>query len=609
MLKKIISLSLMLMLLSAFMIVVHADAPVMGVSTVEAEPGESVNVTVYIQNNPGVTSAKFYVRKDSTLTLTNYAVGTILKDGSTGTTADDFAKESFAVSLVQEASTSADGTLATLTYTVPNDATPGTTLPLTLEFTRDGKRGSITNGTSYQYQIKKNGTIVNNAGFTFVNGGITVKGTPAPTTYTLTYDAGAGSGAPAAETGITAGTEISLAGKTATAPAGKVFAGWTANGKDIITSIVVNDNVTLKAVYEDEPVAEKLLKGVITRQADSVTITDDTINVVYDLKQNKVNSGYVMFAPAVADGTEVDLGTFNYYSKFPTTEYTLSAASATGIDLAAETGKESVEAYSVLKNAANSQSFTMTLTNGEEVETYTVNLTITDFATTAGDFGITADDIVTYRTGDVVEVSGKNINLTTKNKYNYNTLAIKADGLKLGAVEGRQRPAIEVVNADANIKSVGGGDGNYNEAVLFYYGTGDRSYTLRLYGGEDFLSYEDYTLNITYVSTFGNDLVNIWRVQKVSNATINSTDEINTNNEIVVTSSAAGGDISFYPIIFGDRIGTFTNVGNAAIVKQDFNGREMKMVRVDPSEVPSDMKFIVKYIRDSRTYNVVFNVN
>ena len=249
----------------------------------------------------------------------------------------------------------------------------------------------------------------------------------------------------------------------------------------------------------------------------------------------------------------------------------------------------------------------MTLTKGEEVETYTVNLVIADKATTAGSFGITAADIVTYRATDIVDVSGNVINLTTKNKYNYNTLAIKADGLKLGPVNGRQRPAIEVVNGDADIKSVGGGDGNYSAAILFYYGA-NRSYTLKLYGGDDCLSYEEYTLNITYVPTFGDDLVKIWRVQKVSNATINSTDEINTADAIEVTSSAAGGDISFYPIITGGLSGTFTNVGNAAIVSQDFKGREMQKVVVDPSEVPDTMQYIVKYVRDSRAYNVIFNI-
>ena len=314
-----------------------------------------------------------------------------------------------------------------------------------------------------------------------------------------------------------------------------------------------------------------------------------------------------MFAPSVEDGTEVDVGGFDYRSKFATTEYTLSATSATGIDLTAETGKDPVDAYSVLKQAANSQSFTMTLTKGEEVETYTVNLVIADKATTAGSFGITAADIVTYRATDIVDVSGNVINLTTKNKYNYNTLAIKADGLKLGPVNGRQRPAIEVVNGDAEIKSVGGGDGNYSAAILFYYGA-NRSYTLKLYGGDDCLSYEEYTLNITYVPTFSDEL-NIWRVKGVKNATANARDDINSTGKIVITSNAAGGQIAFYPIIINGPTGEFVNYGDTPVVAQDYNGRQLKKIVIDdPANVPSALQYLVKYIRDSRAYDVSFNI-
>ncbi len=608
MLKKIISLSLMLMLLSTFMIVAHADAPVMGISTVEADPGESVNVTVYIQNNPGISGTKFYVRRDLSLTLTGYAVGNVIGDGGTGVTATDLANELFLVSLSELTGSSNDGTLATLTYTVPNDATPGTTLPLTLEWVRGTKRGNITaTDTTKLYSIDKNGNVTNAGGFTFVNGGITVKGTPAPTTYTLTYDAGAGSNAPAAETGITAGTEISLAGKTATAPAGKVFAGWTANGTDIITSIVVNDNVTLTAVYEDEPVAEKLLKGVITRQADSVAIdnANKTVNVEYDLKQIKVKSNYVMFAPSVDEDTEVDMGAFSYLNKFATTEYTLSNASAAGINLAAETGKPSVQAYAINKAAANSQTFTMTLTKGEDVEEYTVTLTIRDFATAkAGTFGITEDMIKTNR-DDIVSVEGKVISITTKNRYNWDALAIK--GSEFGPVENRQRPILEVLNLDADAKVIDDSDANYGNAVLLYYGA-NRSYTIRVYGDDDCLSYEDYTLNVNYVPTSGNDVIKIWRVHTLKNASVNAADDINTREAIIINSKATGGNISFYPILIKGFSGEFKDVGEAAIVAQEYNGREMKKVIVDPSEVPSDMKFIVKYLRDTRAYDVTFDV-
>ena len=71
-------------------------------------------------------------------------------------------------------------------------------------------------------------------------------------TYTLTYNANGGSGGPAAQTGITAGTVVTL--NTANAPTrtGHTFKGWaaTATSTAIITSVTVNANTTVYAVWE-----------------------------------------------------------------------------------------------------------------------------------------------------------------------------------------------------------------------------------------------------------------------------------------------------------------------------------------------------------------------
>ncbi len=238
MLKKIISLLLMLILLSTFMVVAYADgAPTIGVSTVEADPGETVNLTVYIQNNPGISSAKFYVLRDASLTLTNYAVGTVLGDASTGTSESALAKEYFVVSLKTLEGSSDDGTLCTLTYTVPDDAVPGSTLPVSVSKVND-KDGKMTvTNIAGQKIVNGNENLLGFEGFTLVTGGVSVKGTPAPTTYTVTYDAGEGTIAQSEATiipDLVPGYVLTLiTADKVTPPIGKKFKCWSEGTNEI----------------------------------------------------------------------------------------------------------------------------------------------------------------------------------------------------------------------------------------------------------------------------------------------------------------------------------------------------------------------------------------
>ena len=80
-------------------------------------------------------------------------------------------------------------------------------------------------------------------------GGTTCVAQWTPLTYTLTYDAGTGSNAPAAVTGITAGTPVTLDnGAHLTPPAHFTFAGWSC-GDGVVSSVTVNANVTCTATY------------------------------------------------------------------------------------------------------------------------------------------------------------------------------------------------------------------------------------------------------------------------------------------------------------------------------------------------------------------------
>jgi len=70
-----------------------------------------------------------------------------------------------------------------------------------------------------------------------------------PLTNTLTYDAGSGSNAPAAVTGITASSTVTLDnGAHLTPPANFTFAGWNC-GDGVVTSVTVYANVTCTATY------------------------------------------------------------------------------------------------------------------------------------------------------------------------------------------------------------------------------------------------------------------------------------------------------------------------------------------------------------------------
>ena len=94
--------------------------------------------------------------------------------------------------------------------------------------------------------------------------------TPIPT-YTLTYDANGGVGGPAAQANILLGTEVTLATTGLPTREGYSFKGWAASaaGTAIITSVTVNENTTVYAVWEQnvqppapDPILE-LLSGFL----------------------------------------------------------------------------------------------------------------------------------------------------------------------------------------------------------------------------------------------------------------------------------------------------------------------------------------------------------
>ena len=82
-------------------------------------------------------------------------------------------------------------------------------------------------------------------------GGTTCVAQWTPVTYTVTYDAGTGSNAPAAITGITANTVETLdSGSGVVPPAHFTFAGWDC-GSGVVNSAIVTSDVTCTATYSE----------------------------------------------------------------------------------------------------------------------------------------------------------------------------------------------------------------------------------------------------------------------------------------------------------------------------------------------------------------------
>jgi len=456
---------------------------------------------------------------------------------------------------------------------------------------------------------------------------VTVKGAE-PTTYTVTYNAGEGSNAPAADTNVAADTVIDLTKKAEpTAPSGKQFKGWSANGTDIITSLTVTGNVTLTALYEEIP-ATSLLEGIYTRLAKNVTIdyTNKTINLVYDTAQRVFQSSYVAFAPKAADGVTVKYSSKDAFisDHARLTNYTETASSATNIDLAAEkaTSKSAIVGNAI-QNAQGTFNFTMTLENvsGEATENYQVTVQLTDTSAEVvglvANSGITATDFKTFRESDEVAIntSTKVITLTTKNMYNYTTIAIDATKIGENAIAtnaARPHRAMELVNADDNARYMDFANvelaNQYSSAVLVNYVNGEtRSYPVRIYGGSDGTSYEDYTLTVVYAPTTNINAIKIGRIHNLANAIGNSVAEINETGKIQITYDPAKSEISFSPVYARGYNPTISGgEGKVTTEQQTIAGALRDVYTITTANIPSALKYNVRRIRDTRVYDFEF---
>lgn len=123
-LKTTIMVMLITAMLPVFSICTYAaDAPVITIGSIEAQPGSSISVPIELENNTGICGAVISVKYSDGLVLTDIQKGTALPS-LTMTKPGDYAANPFNIVWDGMEQDVENGTLVILTFTVPE--TPGT---------------------------------------------------------------------------------------------------------------------------------------------------------------------------------------------------------------------------------------------------------------------------------------------------------------------------------------------------------------------------------------------------------------------------------------------------------------------------------------------------
>ena len=132
--SKILSLFLTVVFLlnTGAMLVSAEDAMTIQVSTVNAAPGETVQVQISLADNPGISSLKLKVAYDEVLTLTNVEFDSAF--GAYVTAPQPYANPQTLNLISPLADIAANGTYATLTFSVAENAADNTVAVVSLSF-------------------------------------------------------------------------------------------------------------------------------------------------------------------------------------------------------------------------------------------------------------------------------------------------------------------------------------------------------------------------------------------------------------------------------------------------------------------------------------------
>ena len=132
--KKLLSIFVMLAILMNFAVLpaFAADPMSLTVSQQTAKPGDQVQVTIFVANNPGLASLKFDVAYDSVLTLTNVTFNSAFGAMVTAPTPYKNPEPLTMISPLMDIS--ANGVFATLTFTVANNTAYGHKADITISY-------------------------------------------------------------------------------------------------------------------------------------------------------------------------------------------------------------------------------------------------------------------------------------------------------------------------------------------------------------------------------------------------------------------------------------------------------------------------------------------
>ena len=120
---------------STALIAISAQAMAIQVSSITADPGDTVQVKITLANNPGIASLKASVRYDSILTLTDISFNSAF--GSYVTAPTPYSNPQ-TVSLISPLSEiSVNGVFATLTFKVSDSAPRGYNAAISLTYDQD----------------------------------------------------------------------------------------------------------------------------------------------------------------------------------------------------------------------------------------------------------------------------------------------------------------------------------------------------------------------------------------------------------------------------------------------------------------------------------------
>ena len=220
------------------------DGAAIAVSSVTAEPGQSVEVPVQIMNNPGLAGAKFTLSFDSALTLTGAVSGEAFSDLQY-TKPGKFVSPCNFTWDSESGEVAENGTVLVLTFQVPVDAA-GKTYDLICTYRY---------GDMYDEDL-------NDVAFTMISGSISVEAKETVKNYTVTFRD---------HDGTVLKTETVTSGIAATAPQspardGYLFIGWDKSFDAITSDLVVT------AQYEKVTKPTILVSQVTAKAGETVQV-------------------------------------------------------------------------------------------------------------------------------------------------------------------------------------------------------------------------------------------------------------------------------------------------------------------------------------------------